>query len=164
MPEDLKKELSRPYGFLFTDKNSLINFLLLNKGQRIITVGDVVTETLRTNGIIPFLSIIDGKTKRNIKIDLKEDHLIKIRNEKSTIRLSSIKTIKDILNENYSKKSIILVDGEEDLLVIPVVLFGRDKDIIIYGQPNAGAVVIINNQLTRIRVKQILEKFYVKNC
>jgi len=164
MPEYLKEELSRPYGFLFTNSNSLLKFIRKKENSRIITVGDVVTSTLQSSNIIPFLSIIDGKTKRNIKIRILEESIIKIKNEKSTIRLSSMNLIQKILNNEDKIRKIILVDGEEDLLVIPVVLFGKDKDIILYGQPNAGAVVIINNKFTRIRVKQIFEKFIVKKC
>ena len=165
MPEYLKEELSRPYGFLFTSTNSLIRFLRKKENSRIITIGDVVTSTLQSFNITPFLSIIDGKTKRNIQMKILEENVIKIKNEKSTIRLSSMSLIQRILNkEDKIGKNIILVDGEEDLLVIPVVLFGKDKDIILYGQPNAGAVVIINNKFTKIRVKQIFEKFIVKKC
>jgi len=164
MPEYMKEELSRPYGFLFTNSNSLLKFLRKKENSRIITIGDVVTSTLQSNNIITFLSIIDGKTKRNIKIRILEENAIKIKNEKSTIRLSSMNLIQKILNNEDKARKTILVEGEEDLLVIPVVLFGKDKDIILYGQPNAGAVVIINNKFTRIRVKQIFEKFIVKKC
>ena len=164
MPEYMKEELSRPYGFLFTNTDSLIRFLHKKENNRIITIGDVVTSTLQSNNILPFLSIIDGKTKRNIQMKILEENAIKIKNEKSTIRLSTMNLIQKILNNEDKARKIILVEGEEDLLVIPVVLFGKDKDIILYGQPNAGAVVIINNKFARIRVKQIFEKFIVKKC
>lgn len=161
MPDILKTELSRPYGFLFKNNNSLIQFVN-SLNRRIITVGDVVTLTLRENGIIPFLSIIDGKTKRTIKLDLNENNIIRIKNEKSIIRMSTIKIIEKLLNEN--NKKTVLVDGEEDLLVIPVVLYGKYNDIVIYGQPNAGAVVIVINKFVKLRVRQIFEKFIVKKC
>ena len=162
MPDSIKKELTRPYGFLFTNNDIFINFILEKKNNRLITVGDVVTSTLYDRNIIPFLSIIDGKTKRQIKVKTVNENVIKVKNAKSTIRFSVMKIIKNLLDKN--ERATILVDGEEDLLVIPVVIFGRNNDIIVYGQPNAGAVVIINNHFVKIRVKQILEKFYVKKC
>ena len=165
MPIFLKEELSRPYGFLFTNNNSLIEFLYKRKNSRIITVGDVVTSTLRSYNIIPFLSIIDGKTKRYIQMKIYEENIIKVKNERSLIRFSVMNLIQKILNDEIKlNKNIILVDGEEDLLTIPVVLFGKNNDIIIYGQPNAGAVVIINNQFVKMRMKQVFEKFIVKKC
>ena len=47
---------------------------------------------------------------------------------------------------------------------MPVVLYSADGDLIIYGQPNAGAVMIINNDLIRWRVKNILQKAKIINC
>jgi len=165
MPGSLKDELSRPYGFLFTNNNSLIEFLHKKKNNRVITIGDVVTSTLESINIIPFLSIIDGKTKRYIQMKIIKENSIHVKNEKSLIRLSVMNLIQKILNDEIKMdKNVILVDGEEDLLVIPVILFGKNNDIIIYGQPNAGAVLIINNLFVKLRVKQILEKFIVKKC
>ena len=165
MPETLKDELSRPYGFLFTNNNSLIDFLRKKKNSRIITIGDVVTSTLQSYDMIPFLSIIDGKTKRYIQMKINKENVIRVKNEKSVIRLSVMNLIQKILNDEIKiDKNIILVDGEEDLLVIPAILFGKSNDIVLYGQPNAGAVLIVNNQFVKIRVKQIFEKFIVKKC
>lgn len=165
MPNSLKQELSRPYGFLFINTNSLIKHLLLLKQNRIITIGDVVTSTLVSHGIYPFLSIIDGKTKRHIQLEVNEENILRVKNERSVIRLSVMNLIQKILNNEIKlENKTILVDGEEDLLVIPVVLFGKDGDIILYGQPNAGAVVIKNNKLVKKRVKEIFQKFLVKKC
>jgi uncharacterized protein (UPF0218 family) len=83
-------------------------------------------------------------------------------NEQGRIRFSVIDIIKTVFRLNDSSR--ILIDGEEDLLVMPVVLYSADGDLIIYGQPNAGAVMIINNDLIRWRVKNILQKAKIINC
>ena len=51
----------------------------------------------------------------------------------------------------------ILVDGEEDLLVIPVCIHAPDYAIIMYGQPNEGLVVVKINEEIKKKTKSILE-------
>ncbi|MCY0874600.1 MAG: DUF359 domain-containing protein, partial [Acidianus infernus] len=65
MPKEVRKELSRPYGILFKSTEKLLKYA--DNFERIITVGDVVTQELLKNNRSVFLSIVDGKTKRNIK-------------------------------------------------------------------------------------------------
>ena len=49
-----------------------------------------------------------------------------------------------------------MVDGEEDLLVIPVCLFAPENTIVMYGQPNEGLVIVeITNQV-REKVQNIV--------
>ena len=67
-----------------------------------------------------------------------------------------------MLSDNSQK--VVFVEGEEDLLVIPVIMYGKDGDIIIYGQPNAGIVMIKNNALIKEYVKDLFKRFKVKKC
>ncbi|WP_235185662.1 GTP-dependent dephospho-CoA kinase family protein [Candidatus Acidianus copahuensis] len=131
--------------------------------KRIISVGDVVTSYLVKEGIIPFLSIIDGKTKRQVYVNnIADSKTIHLRNEPGVIRLSVMERIRKILDDN--KKSTLLIDGEEDLLVIPAVMYGHIDDVIVYGQPNVGAVGLEVSDIMRWRVKDLLSKFIVKKC
>jgi uncharacterized protein (UPF0218 family) len=61
-----------------------------------------------------------------------------------------------------------MVEGEEDLLVMPLILFVKDDTYIIYGQPPitdsgetipAGMVIISVNQQMREKVLRILNTF-----
>ncbi|MEM0363461.1 MAG: DUF359 domain-containing protein [Sulfolobaceae archaeon] len=159
----LRKELARPYGILFVNNKLFLNFLSNKFNSRIITIGDYVTNFLESNRIFPFLEIVDGKTKRSVSLLLsRKMKEYKAINEQGRIRFSVIDIIKTVFRLNDSSR--ILIDGEEDLLVMPVVLYSADGDLIIYGQPNAGAVMIINNDLIRWRVKNILQKAKIINC
>ncbi|MDG7054637.1 MAG: GTP-dependent dephospho-CoA kinase family protein, partial [Nitrososphaerota archaeon] len=51
----------------------------------------------------------------------------------------------------------IIVDGEEDLLVIPVCIYAPENTIIMYGQPNEGLVVVTVNEEIKKKTKSILE-------
>ncbi len=165
LPKEVRKELSRPYGILFKSTEKLLKYI--DSFERIITVGDVVTQELLKNNKRIFLSIIDGKTKRIIKSSMefsnyKFSNYIRVKNEPGIIRLSAMSCIKSALNSLSS--SVIYVDGEEDLLVIPATLYGKEGDLIIYGQPNAGAVALEVCETTKWRVRNIFSKFTVKKC
>ncbi|QXJ33314.1 GTP-dependent dephospho-CoA kinase family protein [Saccharolobus shibatae] len=164
--DNLRKELSRPYGILFTNNKVFLDFVSksIQQGFRVITVGDYVSRVLEENGIIPFLEVIDGKTKRSIPqhraiIKNKE---YRVTNEAGKVRFEIFEIMENILKDRDG--GVVFVNGEEDLLVIPVILSANNGDIVIYGQPNAGAVVIIVNEMIRWRVRDMLEKAVVEEC
>jgi uncharacterized protein (UPF0218 family) len=160
LPNELRQLLIKPYGFLFTNEDLLIRYI---KGvnSRIISVGDVVTVTLFKHGIKPFIAFVDGKTKRVIKIS-SDSYSITLLNEPGLIRLSAMSKIKELLSSN--SHNVVFVEGEEDLLVIPVILYSNNGDIIVYGQPNAGIVMIRNNALIKEYVEDLFKRFKVKKC
>jgi uncharacterized protein (UPF0218 family) len=160
LPNELRQLLIKPYGFLFTNEDLLIRYI---KGvnSRIISVGDVVTVTLFKHGIKPFIAFVDGKTKRVIKIS-SDSYSITLLNEPGLIRLSAMSKIKELLSSN--SHNVVFVEGEEDLLVIPVILYSNNGDIMVYGQPNAGIVMIRNNALIKEYVEDLFKRFKVKKC
>ncbi|AAK40744.1 DUF359 domain-containing protein [Saccharolobus solfataricus] len=164
--DNLRNELSRPYGILFINNKIFLEFISksIQRGSRIITVGDYVSRVLEENGIVPFLEVIDGKTKRTITQNraITRNKEYKVTNEAGKIRFEIFEIMENILKDREG--GVVFVDGEEDLLVIPVTLSANHGDIVIYGQPNAGAVVIIVNEMIRWRVRDILEKAIVKEC
>lgn len=166
LPASSRRELSRPYGILFSSTDKLLEYI--TKFNRVISVGDVVTESLLLRKFTPFLSIVDRKTKRkslmNISILNFFNKVLTVANEAATIRLSVMKILEEILQNTEVDKTLVIVDGEEDLLVIPVVMYGREGDIVVYGQPNAGPVALEINELTKWRVRDILSKFIIKKC
>ena len=50
----------------------------------------------------------------------------------------------------------IIVQGEEDLLVLPVVLFAPANSVVLYGQPNEGLVIVKISEGIRNKVKAIM--------
>jgi uncharacterized protein (UPF0218 family) len=43
---------------------------------------------------------------------------------------------------------MVFVDGEEDLLALPIFALARDQSVVLYGQPLEGIVVVkIDNKL-----------------
>ncbi|MFP3197290.1 MAG: DUF359 domain-containing protein [Sulfolobaceae archaeon] len=163
LPQELRNQLAKPYGILFTNNAELLHFLKSRKNSRIITVGDVVTKTVLDLNLTPFLSLVDGKTRRKFNIE-KRTSMERVKNEAGLIRLSAISKIKELLEIDSGTSKVVYVEGEEDLLVIPIVIFGKDGDIILYGQPYAGAVVLTIDDLIRRRVMEIFTKFRIVKC
>ena len=164
LPMNLRRELARPYGFLFVNDVELFKFLS-KVPTNFYTVGDVVTSTVLRVGLLPKIALIDGKTKRVIRASKANTYgfeVTKMLNEPGLIRASAMKALKEALES--SKRWLFEVEGEEDLLVIPIVLFSKDGDYVLYGQPNAGVVVLEINELSRQRVKTLFENFVPDTC
>ena len=51
----------------------------------------------------------------------------------------------------------ITVDGEEDLLVIPVCIYAPENSVVMYGQPNEGLVIVHITPEIQAKVQKILD-------
>lgn len=157
LPEDLRGELQRVHGILLEEDD------VKNIEGMIICVGDVVTHTLIKMGIEPKMAIVDYKTKRGEVVfeDVKNfgEEVIHATNPPGTITPELWSAVKDaILSE---KKVKIVVDGEEDLAVIPVVLFAPFGANVIYGMPNTGLVLLKITSDEKDKVKELIKKMEV---
>jgi hypothetical protein len=155
----LKKEyrykLKKPLGKLIKNDKELIDEF---NGKKIITVGDMATQTILKMNLKPKLAIVDYKIERkkikfNYKGFLKR---IKIKNPAGTISKVAINKIKEGLKLDTC---LLEVNGEEDLLVIPSILESKLNSIVLYGQPEEG-IVIVN--VTKNKKKKITE--LLKEC
>ena len=159
LSENLREELKTPLGELIKDSNSDKEKIIkkIYSEKIVVTVGDATSELLIKMGLVPFLQIVDGKEKRHerdLPINDSVVTTINCKNPAGEITQQSMDTIKKSLN---SKPPIrIIVDGEEDLLVIPVCLFAPENCAVMYGQPNEGLVIVeITNQI-RQKVQNIV--------
>jgi hypothetical protein len=53
----------------------------------------------------------------------------------------------------------ILVDGEEDLAVIPLVIAAPLSSVVIYGQPNEGIVLRVIDEYAKTAARRLLSQF-----
>jgi uncharacterized protein (UPF0218 family) len=166
LPQNLRNEFKKPLGKLILDKDvskeKILDEISNNHTDDIllITVGDATTERLLNYDIIPSIQIIDGLEKRYKRKNLPSSQQIQTNlqcdNPQGQISDQSLSTIKKAFN---SKKPVrILVNGEEDLLVLPVCIEPTEKRIIaMYGQPNEGLVIVHVDTQIRNRIKSLLE-------
>ena len=77
-----------------------------------------------------------------------------INNPSGTLSTESIVLIHDLITQNID--SLVVVDGEEDLLALPSILFAPLNAYVLYGQPNEGIVVVSVTESLKIKVQGIL--------
>jgi len=108
----------------------------------IITVGDRTTEKMIDFDLIPSLQIIDGLEKRQKREFPKLGNAseLTIDNPPAEITLQSIEIIKKAFTMNSPVR--LTVNGEEDLLVLPVCIHAPENSVVLYGQPNQGLVLV----------------------
>ena len=78
------------------------------------------------------------------------------RNPPGTLTDEMVQALQDAVRE---PPVLILVEGEEDLAVIPLVLCAPEGAAILYGQPGRGVVVCEVNDRARRKAKEMLSYF-----
>lgn len=145
LPENLREKLKEPLGKLVSEQESSKEKILSNIPQNsyVITVGDATTEKLIGFGLNPPLQIVDAQEKRS-KRELPSSEQVKTHldcdNPAGEITKHSIEQIKKAFTMEPPVR--ITVNGEEDLLVIPVCIFAPQNSVVLYGQPNEGLVIV----------------------
>ena len=168
--------LKKPFGDLIKNEEVTKEKILeiLNKlpnGNQIslVTVGDATTEKILSFGIFPQLAIIDGVERRikrseskNLKIKKAYSRNEKIKiykcsNKQGSISSKAYNIIKTII-ANKKEKAILCVEGEEDLLALPVFVMASENSLIFYGQPLEGLVVVKIDKELKKKAKNLLEE------
>ena len=159
--------LKKPFGDLIRKENitkeniiKIINSYNGDNKTSIVTVGDATTERILSFGIYPKIAIIDGVERRIRRPDVKNSEIIKAysnknkikfykcSNRQGTISKEAYDIIEKIIQSN--ENAMVIVDGEEDLLALPVFALARNQSVVLYGQPLEGIVVVkVNNKLKK---------------
>ena len=159
LPDSLRDQLKIPLGILLPigqdNKRNIQKYL--SDDSFIITVGDRTTEKMIDFDLTPSLQIIDGFEKR-IKRDivkLGDAFELQIDNPAAEITLQSIEIIKKAFTMNPPIR--LTVNGEEDLLVLPVCIHAPENSVILYGQPNKGLVLVQITAEIRNKAQALLD-------
>ena len=118
------------------------------KNKVIVSVGDVVTSSIVSNNLKPYLSIIDMRTRRNDisseipKVLLEQCSVQKTVNPPGKISMDAVNTLCRLLEEvDLSKCHVVIVDGEEDMLALPALSCAPNGSVVVYGVPGVGIAV-----------------------
>ena len=159
LPENLRNELKIPLGELIKNNDSAKVRIIkqIYAENPVVTIGDATSEILINMGLVPFLQIVDGKEKRRERELPLDDSIathLSCVNPPGELTQESI----DIIKKSFNSKPPIrvLVDGEEDLLVLPTCLFSPQNYVIMYGQPNEGLVIVRITNEVREKVQNIV--------
>ena len=145
MPMRLRDELSKQYGTLLTgdpksNVRAALGILRSKRPPRVIMVGDFTLKAFIESGYRPNLGIFDNKTKRSL-FPISERPTNVVSNPAGHISDEAVLTIRRLLLSEGP--SLLFVDGEEDLLSLPAILYSPEGSIVIYGMPGKGMVVIV---------------------
>ena len=160
LPDDLRDQLKKPLGNLISDNDpNRENIIKKNSAESIIiTVGDRTTENMLQLGLKPQVQIIDGLEKRDqclVPVDDTVNTKLSCRNPPGEITEESMQVIQKAFSSKPPVR--IIVDGEEDLLVIPVCIFAPENSVVMYGQPNEGLVIVHITPEIQAKVQKILD-------
>jgi len=159
LPENLRTELKTPLGRLVLESDSEQEEIIKEVYAKslVVTVGDATTDKLLKMGLVPFLQIVDGQEKR-IKRNIPESESIitnlDCQNPPGEISQDCISIIKTAFELKPPIR--LTVDGEEDLLVLPVCIYAPENFVVMYGQPNEGLVIVKINHEIKEKVQKIV--------
>lgn len=178
MPESLRSLLQKPLGKVLTGSD-ILSSIKNHESKSIITVGDMATKTVVDAGIIPCLAIIDGMVARKPYApsatlisdrlsqqsacrETEKTHVTRVKSGPGFISHSAVEAIDSVFESMKQSKHpsiLLVVDGEEDLLVLPVVEQAKIGTTVYYGQPGKGLVEVIVTDAVKQMVQGFLRKF-----
>ena len=156
----MRPRLAKPLGKLFEaevlDDESFAR--LVKSAPMVTTVGDRVTDTLGAMGRVPDVQIVDSKENRKARKppDVPYVRLVRAKNPAGTITAQALDGIREAFGG--SKPVRVLVEGEEDLLAIPAVIFAPISSTVFYGQPGEGIVAVKVDARSKSSCREILGK------
>jgi GTP-dependent dephospho-CoA kinase len=160
-PKDLEK-LKTPFGMLIRGPpdetiSQLGTLVRQGKPPVVVAVGDVVSrETLRA-GVRVNLRIVDNRTMRtdlpSAAYPAKREYTVK--NPPGVITDEARQIIREAASE---ESSVIFVEGEEDLLVLPAILAVPIRSLVVYGQPREGLVAVTVTQEKKKEVQEMIDR------
>ncbi len=154
LPSDMREEMARPFGELIDEKR-----LSETGGAMLLTVGDVVSLSARRAGVVPRLSVYDGRSERREMsefsrlLDELEEERISVENPAGTVSAGLMDAVAEALAEGGPRN--IKVEGEEDLAVLACILQAPLGSWVVYGQPGEGMVLVVVDDEARGRTKEL---------
>lgn len=179
LPESLRIELRRPLGRVYKSTDGVLKLVngSVNKPAMIIAVGDVIVKSLLEKGIDPDVKIIDFRSRRkefsisNFRFSWtfqlpKEKFL----NKPGTINIKTTEKLKEIiykviqqsqvhLTGGLREKGWLVIDGEEDLLTLPAILYAPLGSLVLYGHWQFGVIAVEVTEKSKEKIAGILLKF-----
>lgn len=163
LPEQLKTELKKPFG-------EIVELIDREKDQFLMTVGDVTTEKFERNLMNQMISVVDFRVARKkihssvLDLGFHQENIdiITINNPAGQLTRDIFTGISKIFKSEIIRRTIFKINGEDDLVVLPLILAAPLGSIIYYGQPGAGLVKIIISERIKNKAYNIVSKFEQK--
>ena len=134
----------------------------------LLTVGDYVSYNVLKEGLNPEIVIIDEKTRRKpvescfTRNFMERDYqVLKSKNPPGTITRETLDTIRTAF-KNVERRgyTLILVEGEEDLVAFPVILYAPPRSVIAYGLWRGALVAVIKHPYMERAILRFFDKAF----
>ncbi|MBO3757901.1 MAG: GTP-dependent dephospho-CoA kinase family protein [Thermoproteota archaeon] len=154
--EEQRKKLSVPIGLLIRGApNEVAEKIKDNYKNKDISfcIGDFVTNNFLAHNIKFKAAVVDFKTERKqILSELK--FCFKLFNPRGHVNAEAWNVLKVAVEKDDG--CIVFVDGEEDLLALPAIEVSENGNLVVYGQPGEGTVVVEVNDYYKKFVREII--------
>ncbi len=177
LPEDLRPILAEFHRIVDCNTYTytpLANMILMKSTlytllHKLIVVGDYVCRNIVEAVGIPRICVIDLKTMRTsldseILNELRSrfDYVMSCKNKPGTISTNCIEVLEEILYRFRGCRTLLIVEGEEDLLTLALLLkILPDEDyLILYGIPKRGIAVVYTTIKSIVEALNIASRMY----
>ncbi len=169
MPAPLRSTLEKPLGDILSDEEFVTAIRADRVAEKtIVTIGDRTTDVVLKQGVLMHTAVIDGQTRRQpypyeseqMKVFLFAP-AIRIQSGPGFIAKDALDVIQawSLTIDRVQTPYVIRVDGEEDLLTLPMIYFAPIGTVIYYGQPNQGVVRVLIDEAIHQKVTVFLAQF-----
>lgn len=170
LPKKLRTRLRRPFGELVenADFGKRARKILTNQQSTpLISVGDIVTELLARQKMAMDVAVIDLFVERKkmfaapTALGLSSQMaLTPATNKAGEVSGVLAQVIREVMEKALADTpQVVLVEGEEDLAVLPVVLEAPLGALVMYGQPGDGVVVVEVTEEKKQEAYELLSAF-----
>jgi len=163
LPQNQRQYFKKPLGQIIKNRQDIVKLVDMlshdDSTPKVITVGDITTQTFVELSFIPDIAIIDEhvQRKRVPFLEIENVSIVETSNQAGYImRNAWIEIINSLKIED--SKIIIKIIGEEDLLVLPTILEAPLDSKVLYGQPNEGLVVVSVTKKAKQSVCELIRK------
>ena len=154
----LRSELKDPFGPVSTDTAAVLD----TAGTPLLTVGDIVTYHTLQAGHVPDVGFVDERTERAaVDDEVREgidpdrfDRVVTVENPPATLTAALLDALADALATD--ERTLVRVEGEEDLAALPAIAAAPDGASVLYGQPGEGVVHVTIDDAVRGRVVSLM--------
>lgn len=151
-----REKLREPRGDVFPEKE-FIEELESRDYSKIIAVGDRVSHDIVNSGLEADIYVTDGKTEQEKfgkEFNIAAERTFEAENPPGEITEEAWKATR--MASALKCKTHIEIEGEEDLMSLPAVLFAPEDALVVYGLWDRGAVLMEASAENKNFVRDIL--------
>ena len=165
-PDDIQL-LKEPFGVLVHDKYVTKHKIksILNGAKKLVCVGDCTTDRMISFGIVPDILVVDGIERRqnrgqSLHSKIKTVRELYCSNPAGSVSKEALFVLRQALTMSGPVK--VVVDGEEDMLALPIISIAQQKTVVLYGQPLEGIVVVNVSPKMQRKAKNLMDRIGLK--